>query len=105
MLVTQVVVFEGDDVELPCNYQASVFSIDWKKGDDIETATVVASLDKDGNREGSDGGRITMTAAWSLSLSPVRTNDHGKYFCEVTPTDSEVIFSEVDLVIAGITLT
>ncbi|XP_794721.4 uncharacterized protein LOC590005 [Strongylocentrotus purpuratus] len=85
--VSRTVVFQGDSAELECQVDDAVITIVWRKGDDIDRATTVASF-VDGVRQGSDGGRISMSSSRSLVINDVDIADESMYYCIVTLTSS-----------------
>ncbi|XP_063960288.1 uncharacterized protein LOC129266498 [Lytechinus pictus] len=98
--LSRTVVFKGNSAELECQVDGAVYTINWMKGDDIDTAITVASF-IDSVHEGSDGGRISMSPSWSLVINDVGIEDESTYFCVVMLTSSsneEVI--ETELVVA-----
>lgn len=99
--VSRTVVFQGDSAELECQVDDAVITIVWKKGDDIDRATTVASF-VDGVREGSDDGRISMSPSRSLVINDVGIADESMYYCIVTLTSSSNdIVVEAQLEVAG----
>ncbi|XP_071510272.1 roundabout homolog 2-like, partial [Diadema antillarum] len=88
---------QGLPGSVPCTVTRKLSAVDWKKGDTIESATTVAKLDiSDSNGAISGPGfedeRFTVASNYSLIFNTARSEDSGRYFCEVSDYETGSLY-------------
>ncbi|XP_072166121.1 uncharacterized protein [Diadema setosum] len=88
---------QGLPGSVPCSVTRKVSVVFWKKGDTIDTATTVVILDTFYNNgeisgPGFEDGEFTVASNYSLIFTTARSEDSGRYFCEVYDDETGVLY-------------
>ncbi|XP_030839183.1 uncharacterized protein LOC105446879 [Strongylocentrotus purpuratus] len=79
-----VFVTEGEIATFYCRFDPSnLVALDWKKGEDVNTAVSLIRLFKTRTIRGDDL-RVDMTRNYSLTINETTQADSGVYWCQVT---------------------
>ncbi|XP_071485851.1 uncharacterized protein [Diadema antillarum] len=72
---------------VPCTVIRKISTVSWKKGDVVENAVDVVTLDISNGHisgQGFEDGEFTVASNYSLIFENALSKDSGRYFCEVT---------------------
>ena len=98
----------GEQGSVPCSVHRTFYTLYWKKGSTYSEAENLLILDMFfdvGEKTGSgfDEGLFDVTEDYSLIIKNVKTQDRGRYFCEVYDFETGLLVrNHTDLTISSV---